>query len=234
MVTSLALAACMGGPLPPASSGQNGVSPGVSATTEPPMTKSAAQPEPSARSTSSLPMPGNEPSSSTTSGNSDLARLPDIVLSNRLVPDGFKQTFESAYTRADIAAQGTYSAAQLREWNYLGGYEREFERQDPNNPVKISSDAGAYGTIDGIRSAFGQNSVNCQIGGWKIVTEDVGLGVGSLLCSRDTSFRGRVARVYFLVWWKDGIKSAVTVTALLNKSSPALVLDLARRQAANY
>jgi hypothetical protein len=161
-------------------------------------------------------------------------RLPSIVLNSRSVPSDFEQSSEKAYTPKEIAAEGTYTYAQLQSWAYLGGYEREFEREDASDPAKISSDAGAYGTSEGIESAFAQNVINCQTGGWRILNGDVGLGAKSILCVRDTSIRGHVARVFFVVWRDGRVKSAVTVSALLGKNTPTLALSLARKQAANY
>jgi hypothetical protein len=178
--------------------------------------------------------PTGDPIASPATGRSNLERLPSIVLNAQSVPSGFALSLEASYTPGEIAAQGTYELSDLRGWHYLGGYEREFEREDASNPAKISSDAGAYGTAAGIKSSFARNRVNCQSGGWQIILEDVRLGDESILCSRDTSVRGYEARVFFVVWRKGRIKSAVTVTALLGKNTPALALSLARKQAAHY
>jgi hypothetical protein len=150
------------------------------------------------------------------------------------VPSDFTQTLEEDYTPEEIAAQGTYSLEDLQSWGYLGGYEREFERRDNSDPMKISSDAGAYRTSGGIARAFQRNIVNCQTGGWRIVRNDVELGTESMLCARDTSIRGYNARVFFVIWYSGRVKSAVTVTGLLGKNTTELALRLARRQAANY
>lgn len=161
--------------------------------------------------------------------------MPSIVLSSSSIPDDFKQSLQRAWTRAEIATQGTYSSSDLSAWGYLGGYEREFERRESSNPVKISSEAGAYSSVEGITRAFQRNRLNCQINGWQIIRDDLdNLGSESLLCTRDTTVRAREARVYLVIWRTGRVKSAVTVTAFKGKSTPELALRLARQQADNY
>jgi len=183
---------------------------------------------------STPPRPAPRATTRTAPAPSDVPLLPKIVLPAGAVPASFSESLEEAYTPDEIAAQGTYTLDQLRSWGYLGGFEREFERADEADPAKISSDAGAYRTTSGIARAFEQNRVNCQTGGWMILSSNEHLGTSSMLCVRDTSIRGHEARVFFLVWFQGRVKSAVTVTALLGKNNPAFVRELAATQAARY
>ncbi len=162
---------------------------------------------------------------------SDKRKLKRIVLRESEVPARFREVSSRAYTPEEIAAQGTYSRAQLRRWGYIGGYEREFNRLDENDPAQISSDAGAYRSRTGARSSLAQNTSNCQRSGWRLLRRNVGLGDQSRLCTLLTSVRGRNARVYFVVWRKRRFKSAVTYTALPGRVEPRGVIRLARRQA---
>jgi hypothetical protein len=150
------------------------------------------------------------------------------------VPSGFALTLDRSWTTDELVDQGTYSSSELQGWGYLGGYEREFERDNESDPVKISSDAGAYATSQGVARAFQRNVTLCQNDGWDLIDANVGLGSESMLCARDVSFRGYEARVHFVIWYRGRVKNSIAVTALLGKSTPDLALRLARRQAANY
>lgn len=141
---------------------------------------------------------------------------------------------DQAYTPEEIAEQGTYSSVQLQNWHYLGGYERQFQDSNPSNPAQVSSNAGAYGTMDGIAKAFAENQALCNENGFRIVSSNEGLGDQSLLCTKDTQIQGQEARVYFVIWRKKLIKSSITTTQLVSQSNQSLALHLAGKQNANY
>lgn len=164
----------------------------------------------------------------------DRAKLEAIVLTEADVPKGFSLVSVRTYTPAQIAIQGTWTAAQLKAWGYEGGYEVQFDRAlSSDNPAQISSDAGVYKTVTGAKKALAANAAACHEGLWNELPLDQPLGNAAHLCTLKTTIRGYAAQSYFLAWRLGRFKGAVTLTALQGAESAADVLSLARIQLAH-
>lgn len=161
----------------------------------------------------------------------DRAKLKSMVLRPSEVPAGFSQVFSRLYLPAEIAAQGTWTAAQLKYWTYEGGYEVQFDRgSDGTDPSQISSDAGVYRTATGARRALAANAAACQRGLWSELPLDMPLGGAAHLCTLSTTLRGYDVQVFFVVWIVGRFKGAVTLTALKGETTADDALVLARLQ----
>jgi hypothetical protein len=162
----------------------------------------------------------------------DRVRLTSMVLRAADVPAGFMLVFSHGYTPAQIAAQGTWTASQLKNWKYEAGYEVQFDRgADGSDPAQISSDAGAYRTAAGARRALSANGTACQQGLWRELSLDEPVGTAAHLCTLTTTLRGYQVQVFFVVWTVGRFKGAIALTGLHGQVSAGDAVALARIQA---
>lgn len=165
------------------------------------------------------------------SESSDRAAVSQMALTRHDVPRGFAQTVSLTYDRWQIAAQGTWTLRQLSSWGYVAGHENEFDRDTHgNDPAQLSSDVGAYRTPDGARRALAANGDKCQVFGWTELAPPAHLGVGSHACTKIVTARGRVGRVFFVVWRIGRFKGSITLTGIKGSFGVDDAIGLSHRQ----
>lgn len=164
--------------------------------------------------------------------HADAASLSAMVLPPSSVPKGFTQTIFRSYTRAQIAAQGTWDPADLRRWGYQRGQEAQYDRgaDTGRDPAQLSSDAGMYRTAGGARSAISANRDACARNPWSKLPVSR-IGAETYACRQRGIVRGRPAEVHFVVWRCGRYKGAITLTGPRNRFGLADAVDLGRRQA---